>query len=155
MLENILGEVRIDPSLTEPDPNLRPKAPGMKYTHYAPKGELTIVEAMDRPEGNEAESAAAVADTVNALCRDKEALGFTVAVLATAEHVEKYTAKHVITVGNEKDGATVAARLYAALRECDDILADYIYSEAFTGTEISGAIMNRLIKAAGHQIITA
>ena len=44
MLEDIIGEVMIDKAIIEPDPNLRPKAPGMKYTHYAPKGEVSIVE---------------------------------------------------------------------------------------------------------------
>ena len=143
MLTEMIGEVMIDPALTEPDKNLRPKAPGMKYTHYAPQGELTIVE------GN----ASAITDRINTLCAEKASRGFTVCVLATEEHVAAYTCPHVITVGNEADGATVAARLYAALRECDAMGAQYIYSEAFDGTELSGAIMNRLIKAAGHRVI--
>ena len=143
MLTEMIGEVMIDPALTEPDKNLRPKAPGMKYTHYAPQGELTIVE------GN----ASAITDRINTLCAEKASRGFTVSVLATEEHVAAYTCPHVITVGNEADGATVAARLYAALRECDAMGAQYIYSEAFDGTELSGAIMNRLIKAAGHRVI--
>ena len=151
MLTEIVGEVAIDRALIEPDPSLRPKAPGMKYTHYAPKGELTIVESADgRTPG---EAAAAVADTINALCQRRLAEGHLVAVLCTEDHSFLYTCNHVITVGNTKSGATVAARLYAALRECDELSADIIYSEAFDGTDLSGAIMNRLIKAAGHRVI--
>lgn len=44
MIKNILGDVMIDPALESVDMKVRPKAPGMKYTHYAPKGKLTIVE---------------------------------------------------------------------------------------------------------------
>ena len=174
MLEQMIGEVMIDPALIEPDANLRPKAPGMKYTHYAPQGELTIVE-MGRGDGSfvsgghgdgsfvpenhgdkrtvPTSPVSPVTDAINALCKEKEAQGFKVCVLATEEHASAYTCPQVITVGNEADGATVAARLYAALRECDAIGAQYIYSEAFDGTELSGAIMNRLIKAAGHRVI--
>ena len=46
MLEQIIGPVTVDPALEKPMDGLRPKAPGMKYTHYAPKGELTLVEAV-------------------------------------------------------------------------------------------------------------
>lgn len=45
MLEQIIGEVIIDPALEKPMENCHPKAPGMKYTHYAPKGQLSLVEA--------------------------------------------------------------------------------------------------------------
>ena len=52
-----------------------------------------------------------------------------------------------------KDGETVAARLYAALRKCDDMGASHILSESFSQGELGGAIMNRLLRAAGHRVI--
>ncbi|MBP7190788.1 MAG: threonylcarbamoyl-AMP synthase, partial [Lachnospiraceae bacterium] len=51
-------------------------------------------------------------------------------------------------------GQTISARLYAALRECDSEQMEYMYSEAFDQNELGGAIMNRLLKAAGHRVIT-
>ena len=48
---------------------------------------------------------------------------------------------------------TIAHNLYAVLREFDDIGVDCIFCEAFPETELGQAIMNRLIKAAGHKIV--
>ena len=142
MLEELIGEVKIDPTLIRPDPNMRPKAPGMKYTHYAPSGELYIVEGES-----------AVSDTINSLYNEKKSEGKTVKILAPKEHADQYDSTDTITVGSISDGVTVAARLYSALRECDKMNADYIYSESFMDYELGGAIMNRLLKAAGHKVI--
>lgn len=150
MLENIIGEVQIDKALIEPDPNLRPKAPGMKYTHYAPKGELTIIESNPQTE---TDFGKLVTDKINVLVQEKEAQGFKVAVIATEENAHLYKCGNVLIVGQASKGQTIAARLYGVLRKCDDLNVDYIYSEAFNQGELGGAIMNRLIKAAGHRII--
>ena len=142
MLEAIVGEVAIDPALVEPDPNLRPKAPGMKYTHYAPKGQLTIVEGCD-----------GVAEKINSLAQEKASQGYTVAVITTRENASAYDCPYVLVAGERSHGETIAANLYAVLRQCDDLGCDYIYSEAFGDSELGGAIMNRLLKAAGHRVI--
>ena len=149
MLEQIIGPVRMDPALSQPDSNLRPKAPGMKYTHYAPKGSLTIVESKETPE----KLTQKVIDKINELIQNKEDEGESAAVLTTADSQNAYRCKNVILLGSRADGATVAARLYAALRECDKREINYIYSEAFNRDELGGAIMNRLLKAAGHKVI--
>lgn len=146
MLEHIVGKVEIDPTLIEPDPNIRPKAPGMKYTHYAPTGELYIVET----QLNETEK---VAEKINELCEEKRKQGYNVRILAPQEHCSFYNEADVITVGSTADGVTVSARLYSALRECDAAGAEFIYSESFRNCELGGAIMNRLLKAAGHKVI--
>ncbi|MBQ8319038.1 MAG: threonylcarbamoyl-AMP synthase [Lachnospiraceae bacterium] len=142
MLEAIVGEVAIDPALVEPDPNLRPKAPGMKYTHYAPKGQLTIVEGHN-----------GVAEKINSLAQEKASQGYTVAVITTRENASAYDCPYVLVAGERSHGETIAANLYAVLRQCDDLGCDYIYSEAFGDSELGGAIMNRLLKAAGHRVI--
>lgn len=142
MLEAIVGEVAIDPALVEPDPNLRPKAPGMKYTHYAPKGQLTIVEGHN-----------GVAEKINSLVQEKTSQGYTVAVITTRENASAYDCPYVLVAGERSHGETIAANLYAVLRQCDDLGCDYIYSEAFGDSELGGAIMNRLLKAAGHRVI--
>ena len=165
MLEEIIGPVAIDPTLIEPDPNLRPKAPGMKYTHYAPKGELYIVEksSNDRKASNgeaahkdtsDREAAhKEIADKIIELYNEKKELGYSVKILAPSEHAGFYNKDDVITVGSLSDGITVSARLYAALRECDAAEAEFIYSESFEENDLGGAIMNRLLKAAGHKVI--
>ncbi len=143
MIKNILGDVMMDPALESVDINVRPKAPGMKYTHYAPKGELTIVEG-ERDK---------VTEKITELVREKEAQGFKTAVLCDTENVSAYQVKNVLDAGSKKNEITVSSSLYRLLRLCDDMGADYIYSESFRECDMGYAIMNRLIKAAGHRII--
>jgi len=150
MLEEIVGEVTIDPALIEPDPNLRPKAPGMKYTHYAPKGELTIVEGASNASTNEANK---VISKINELVLEKVNSGFKVAVITTSENANQFECENILVTGDRKKGETIAAKLYQVLRQCDELDVDYIYSEAFNDGELGGAIMNRLLKAAGHRVI--
>jgi L-threonylcarbamoyladenylate synthase len=149
MIENIIGPVIIDPAIIHPTPDMRPKAPGMKYTHYAPKGELTVVEC----KASDSSGQKKVAEKINELVNEKLSSGFRVAVIATEETRELYKCPHILTVGSAGKGETVAARLYAVLRECDELSADYIYSEAFNYGELGNAIMNRLLKAAGQRVI--
>ena len=146
MLESIIGEVEIDKAIIEPDPNLRPKAPGMKYTHYAPKGEVTIVESINQQNK-------VVVDKINSLTAEKTAQGYKTAVIATRENAPLYNCENVLIVGEADKGVTISANLYAILRKCDTIGAEYIYSEALNQNELGGAIMNRLLKAAGHRVI--
>ena len=145
MLEGIVGEVEIDKAIIEPDPNLRPKAPGMKYTHYAPAGTLTIVEDANTPD----KVTENVIREINRLAAEKE----KVAVLTTADNAHLYTAENKVLLGEKGNGKTVATRLYSALRECDKLGVEYIYSEGFDRDELGGAIMNRLLKAAGHRVV--
>ena len=152
-LEEMVGEVNIDKAIIEPDSKLRPKAPGMKYTHYAPKGKLTIIEDKNHP-GRVTD---AVIEKINELaCGEKSEVSgekSKTVVLTTGETRDRYKTEHVILLGDSSDGRTVAARLYAALRECDKIGAEIIYSESFNRDEMGGAIMNRLLKAAGQRVI--
>ena len=150
MLEAVVGEVTIDKAIIEPDPNLRPKAPGMKYTHYAPKGKLTIIEDAEAPS----EVTSKVSDYINRETERLSTEGHKVAVLTTSDHRSLYTARDIICLGENGSGVTVAARLYDALRECDAIGADIIFSEGFDRDELGFSIMNRLLKAAGHRVIT-
>ena len=157
MLEGVLGEVSIDKAIIEPDPNLRPKAPGMKYTHYAPSGKLTIIESADESDNSDSSHGSvsqAVIDRINQETEKAEAEGLVTAVLTTSDMADKYTCKNIITLGESGSGTTVAARLYAALRECDRIGAEVIFSESFDRDELGFSIMNRLLKAAGHRVIT-
>lgn len=144
MLEEVLGgEVRIDPGIIASDSGEKPKAPGMKYRHYAPKAELVLVEgSTDR-----------VMEEINRLAHQRQAEGRRVGVIATEETKSRYLADHVMSVGAREDEDAIARHLYKLLRELDDCGVDVIYSESFATPRIGQAIMNRLLKAAGHHVI--
>lgn len=143
MLSEVLGTVETDRALLSDDANVHPKAPGMKYRHYAPKASLTIVEG----------EAAAVRKKINELAGEAEASGGRVGIIATDETAASYPAGIVKSAGTRTDEITIAMHLYSILREFDELNVSKIYSEAFETPQMGQAIMNRLIKAAGHQII--
>lgn len=144
MLTEVLGEeVMVDPGIIAADSTQKPKAPGMKYKHYAPKADLVLVEG----------ESSAVTDKINALVREKHDKGLRVGVIATDETLEQYKADYVVSIGARTDEDAIARHLYKLLREFDDWHVDAIYSESFQTPRIGQAIMNRLMKAAGHQVL--
>ena len=144
MLEKLIGEVEIDQALIAPDSNVKPKAPGMKYRHYAPKADMSIVEG----------EASTVIAYINQQAKVLKKQGKRVGVIATEESFAKYDAAIVKCIGTRADEATIASHLYAVLREFDSEDVDVIYSESFAVEGIGSAIMNRLLKAAGRHVIT-
>ena len=143
MLEEVLGQVRMDKGLLITDTGIRPKAPGMKYRHYAPKAQLTIIE------GN----TEAVVQEINRRCQDGEAAGLRAGVIGTDETVSAYHAQVVKSIGTRQDEESIARHLFGILREFDEEKVDMIFSESFETPRMGQAIMNRLLKAAGHHII--
>ncbi len=143
MLEGILGAVAEDKALLGADSKEAPKAPGMKYRHYAPKAKLSVVEGQTEQ----------VIREINRLSREKEEEGSRVGIIGTEETVGRYDCGLVKCIGTRQDEATVASRLYAILREFDGEDVEYIFSESFSGDGIGSAVMNRLLKAAGHHVI--
>lgn len=141
-LEKVIGKVEVDQTILNADSNKIPKAPGMKYKHYAPKGDLTIID------GSEKKVIIRINQLVeNALQKNKK-----VGVIGTDLTVKYYKATSVKSVGNRAEEETVARELYKVLREFDDEEMDIIYSESFEHGELGPAIMNRLLKAAGHHV---
>lgn len=143
MLRQKLGRVEEDGTLFSADSGQAPKAPGMKYRHYAPEGELVIVKG----------SAAAVADYINERLSEGRQDNKKTGVIATDETVAGYRADVRRSVGKRTDAAAAAKGLYRILREFDDEGVEVIYSESFDGEGVSQAVMNRLLKAAGHRVI--
>lgn len=143
MLEELIGEVEVDKTLIDPDSKKAPKAPGMKYRHYAPKAELVVVDG--RIE--------AVVDEINRLAKEKEEAGSKVGIIGTQETVGRYKAGNIKCIGTRTDESTIASHLYGILREFDSDGAEFIYSEAFAAEGIGSAVMNRLLKAAGHRVM--
>lgn len=145
MLEHVIGEITIDSAILSADSKVPPKAPGMKYRHYAPKAALFVVE------GEEEE----VPKAIRKLVREKEKNGERVGIISTLERAECYKEGIVKIIGTREDEDLIARNLYRILREFDEEDVQYIYSEAFARRGIGSAIMNRLMKAAGQQKIMA
>ncbi|MGN0399590.1 MAG: L-threonylcarbamoyladenylate synthase [Blautia sp.] len=143
MLEEVLDQVRVDKGLLITDSGIRPKAPGMKYRHYAPKAQLTIIEG----------STEAVVEEINRRCREGKEAGLRAGVIGTDETVERYEAQVVKSIGARQDEESIARHLFGILREFDDEDVDVIFSESFETPRMGQAIMNRLLKAAGHHLI--
>lgn len=144
MLKDVLGEISIDKTIIDSSSAERPKAPGMKYRHYAPKGELTIIQG-DQDK---------VVSFINSKAKEAKAAGKKVGVIGTDATKGLYEADVVKSVGNREDESTIAHELFKVLREFDDEQIDIMYSESFDDSGIGQAIMNRLLKAAGHNVIT-
>ncbi|RAP74039.1 L-threonylcarbamoyladenylate synthase [Paenibacillus montanisoli] len=120
-----------------------PRSPGMKYAHYAPQGEMRLVR------GEQDAVEAYIAAKVRAAKERGERTG----VLAFAEHAARYEADCVLVVGSLAQLDTAAQGLYHALREFDRQGVQRIWAETCPETGIGHALMNRLSKAAGHNVI--
>lgn len=141
-LERVCGEVLVDKAIIAPESGLKPKAPGMKYRHYAPKGDLTI--AMGDRE--------AVKNFIkNEIDGHKED---RVGVIVFAEDAADYSdADSVFVLGHKDSKREMAKNLYDVLRRCDDENLSYIYIEGVDENGFGSAVMNRMKKAAGGKII--
>ncbi|MDQ0974448.1 L-threonylcarbamoyladenylate synthase [Neobacillus niacini] len=137
-LEAVVGEVRLDSALL--DEASKPKAPGMKYQHYAPNAPLYLVNGSP--------------SFLRCLIAEKQKEGLRVGVLTTEESVEAYPSDVAIACGKRSELESVAAALYDTLRKFNQEKVDIIYSEMFPNTGVGHAIMNRLQKAAGNKIIS-
>lgn len=145
MLEEVVGEVTIDKAILGPvSPDLKPKAPGMKYKHYAPKADFTMFDGdIDK-----------VADRINELAESYIKKGYKVGIISSAESKDRYRYGEVISIGSRNNEISISKNLYKVLREFDDKQVDYILGETFRSEELGQAIMNRLLKAAGYQVET-
>ena len=146
MLSKVLGkEVIVDPGIIAADDTRKPKAPGMKYKHYAPKADMAIVDGTRKH----------VIAKINELVASHRDDGKKIAVIATEETKQFYDADVVLSMGSRADEDSIAHELYRILRDCDELDVDVIFSESFSTPRIGQAIMNRMLKAAGHQVIDA
>lgn len=144
MLQETLGRVEIDPAILGPvGKDVRPKAPGMKYRHYAPKADMTLVEGEQ----------AAVAAYINRAVKEAKEAGKTAGIICTEESRGLYPEGIIEVIGSREHEETVAHNLFAVLRDFDERQVDCIYSESFSGHSLGQAIMNRLSKAAGYHIV--
>lgn len=145
MLQEVLGEVCLDPTMLDGDVSQAPKAPGMKYKHYAPQGELAIVTG----------DPVAVSEKIKQLLLEDARSGRKTGVIVSHQDEHLYKADSVKVTGDREDMAAVARSLFRILREFDEEQVQRMYVQAFPQDGIGQAVMNRMLKAAGHKIIEA
>ena len=143
MLEEVLGEVSIDPSLSKKEDNIKAKAPGMKYKHYSPNAQVYIVKGR---ENN-------VITKMNELSRKNHAENRKTGIMCMSKDVDKFECDYIADLGKDYD--EVAANLFDALIKMDEAKMDIVYSVCFENCGVGQAIMNRLLKSAGYRIIDA
>lgn len=144
MLKEVDSRIEIDKAIMEkPKEGLKPKAPGMKYRHYAPKAKVTIIS------GERKKTIEKIKEVVHYnIEKDKK-----VCILTVDENKKEYLEGTKISLGSIHDLSTVAKNLFESLRKCDDLGADLILAEGYEEKGVGVAIMNRLNKAAGFDII--
>ncbi len=143
-IEEVIGPVEIDPALWELHDRGTPKSPGMKYAHYSPKAEVVVVAGDDYGK---------IFVKVSELILKYRSSDKKVGVLASLETGRGYSADAVYPVGSRANLVTVAQNLFYGLRFLDDEEVDLIIAEGYPEEGIGLAIMNRLRKAAGNNVI--
>ncbi len=152
MLEKEIGTVRMDPAIlpsAAPRETERPKAPGMKYRHYAPRGTMELIQ------GSDEQMAAYIAEQAASWSRK----GITGGLLATQELLDRLRGRlpggfHIENMGSRHRPDVIASRIFASLRNFDTAGCGLILCEALPETDENTAAMNRLRKAASGRIRT-
>ncbi|KIL43317.1 L-threonylcarbamoyladenylate synthase [Jeotgalibacillus campisalis] len=134
-LTDCIGPVDVDPSLEEHAG--QPRSPGMKYTHYAPVAPLYVTKGSDLW----------LQETIVAFQQDGKKVG----LLAPVETISHMQADFLVACGREDDLSTTAHSLYESIRAFDNEAVDIILAQSVEMRGIGVAIMNRLVKAAGHK----
>lgn len=144
MLKEINPEIELDKAFkSKPNDDFKPKAPGMKYKHYAPNAHLKIIKGKNEK----------TIEIINEIVENYIEKGNDVAILTTNENLNKFNNGKVISLGSENDLKEIAKNLFEALRKCDDLRVQYILCQGFEENGVGLAIMNRLNKAAGYDIL--
>ena len=137
-LESVLGEVTVDDAVRRKmGEGEKPRAPGMKYRHYAPKAPVTVVKGA--AEHTARYIAAHAAEGEGVICFD--------------EFVHLFPNQVVTKLGKMDDPADQARHVFDDLRFYDETDVTAIWSQCPKETGVGLAVANRLNKAAGFHII--
>lgn len=143
-LEEVLGQVTVDAAITrQMREGEKPRAPGMKYRHYAPKAPVTVVS------GEAEASAAYILQNIShtrwdgVICFDEFAALFA----------EDVADRPVMKLGPAADKGEQARRLFDALRAMDSTEVKRIWAQCPDNAGVGLAVNNRLNKAAGFHIV--
>lgn len=140
-LRKVIGEVAVSDNVTENVIPEKAKSPGMKYTHYSPKGDLVIVRGNDAEKKEKINKALAKAG------------GVPTGVLATDETIENYQGGVILSLGSRRAPEEMSRNLFARLRTFDDLGIEKIFAEDIEVTNETLALVNRLYKSGGYTFI--
>ncbi len=145
MLKQVLADVRLHPFVAaEQEVAIsEARSPGMRHKHYAPKARVILVEG----------SVSSMVEEVRALVAQFEREGSRVGVLATDETAQSYRADVVKSLGSRFNVEAIAQNLFKLLREFDEENVDVIVAEGVPAEGLGLAVMNRLRKASGYNIV--
>jgi L-threonylcarbamoyladenylate synthase len=134
-------EARIGP-LYEPvgSASGKPKAPGMKYAHYAPKAQVVLVTG----------PAQGVAQMIRSLSMDCPKKS---AVLATSQNLSAYGGLAALDAGDRGNPSSIGANLFSLLRKFDEMGVEVVFAEGIDEAGVGEAVMNRLKKASAGRIV--
>lgn len=142
MLEEVIGQVAMDAHLLSHEAAGVPRAPGMKYRHYAPKGQLSVYEG-DHEK---------VIEAIRSAAKEAKAMGKKVGIIVTDETKACFEADSILSIGSHLKPDEVAKNLFRILRAMDQLEMDVILTESYSRDAIGEATMNRLLKAAGNRL---
>ncbi len=146
MLEKVVGEVKVAGSVLRPlQAGEKALSPGMRYKHYSPDGQVTLVE------GEEQQVVAALAK----LYQHASAAGHRTSVMCFTEHMEALKDCHPHDIGSKDKPEEVAHRLFDTLRRMDEEKMEAIFSEVVPPEGMGLAVMNRLGRAAAFRSVQA
>jgi L-threonylcarbamoyladenylate synthase len=145
VLKKVLNRVELNPVVTAEKalPVVNARSPGVKHKHYAPDADVIVVEG-ELP---------AVVERINELTEFYKHRGSRVGILCTDETTQQYKADVVKSLGSRADMASVAHNLFRLLREFDLERVDVVVAEGLPIEGLGLAVMNRLRKAAGYEIV--
>lgn len=139
MIEETLGFKIID--ATESKIQDIPKSPGMKYTHYSPKGKMILVD------GNKNDVIEFINNEIKKNKKTKTA------VMGAVEYLNSIDADYKANLGHFDDLNEIGSNIFIALRQMDQLGIEHIYMHTLPDTDLGQAIMNRLSKASGYNLI--
>lgn len=117
-----------------------PRSPGMKYKHYAPRAEMTVLS------GDAEKIAAYVKNFFH------ENPGRRVGVLAREKTLAFFeNSQYILSMGEGEK--KIAQKFFSRLREFDRLGVEIIFAEAVPETGLGAAIMDRMRKAAGGRVV--
>jgi L-threonylcarbamoyladenylate synthase len=144
-LQKAVGEVKLH-TFINAEAELSPekaRSPGMRHRHYAPKAQVILVEGIIPAEMRQ------IKQLTMACWGENKKVG----VLATDETSWAYEADVVKSMGSRRNVDAIAANLFRLLREFDEEKVDIILAEAVPTEGLGLAVMNRLRKASGYNIV--
>ena len=163
-------DVLLDPALEKPlDKDIRPKAPGMKYRHYAPKAPMIIIQTEYKEDlFDQEKDLTKLTDCAIKNIEEKCSEGLKTGIICSDETKEIYMHEiynkegrlhkyrntiEIMSAGSRMDEITIAHNLFAVLRDMDEKSVDFIVAEGISQKKLGYAIMNRMKKAAGQHVI--